>query len=165
MDIKELMGTMLSSETVGAIGKAAGASGSDVKSVLDLDITLNNSEWQTYTNNLGEGNFGLARLGWIADYDDAITYIELFTNGNSYNYGEWVSDEYTDIVNQAKALPGGEERDALLAEAEKVLFGEDGWTVCPVYFYTQQYCINPSLKGVGWTPLGYFMFDQAVMGE
>lgn len=138
---------------------------SDVKSVLDLDITLNNSEWQTYTNNLGEGNFGLARLGWIADYDDAITYIELFTNGNSYNYGEWVSDEYTDIVNQAKALPGGEERDALLAEAEKVLFGEDGWTVCPVYFYTQQYCINPSLKGVGWTPLGYFMFDQAVMGE
>jgi len=138
---------------------------SDVKSVLDLDISLNNSEWQTYTNNLGEGNFGLARLGWIADYDDAITYIELFTNGNSYNYGEWVSDEYTDLVNQAKALPGGEERDELLAQAEKVLFGEGGWTVCPVYFYTQQYCINPSLKGVGWTPLGYFVFDQAVMEE
>lgn len=137
----------------------------DVADVLGLDISLNNSEWQTYTNNLSEGEFGLARLGWIADYDDAITYIELFTNGNSYNYGEWVSDDFTDIVNEAKTLPGGEDRDALLAEAEKVLFGEDGWTVCPIYFYTQQYCINPDLYGVGWTPLGYFLFDQAVAAE
>ena len=137
----------------------------DVADVLGLDISLNNSEWQTYTNNLSEGEFGLARLGWIADYDDAITYIELFTNGNSYNYGEWVSDDFTDIVNEAKTLPGGEDRDALLAEAEKVLFGEDGWTVCPLYFYTQQYCINPDLNGVGWTPLGYFLFDQAVVSE
>ena len=145
-----------------AIGEAVQA---DVKSVLGLDITLNNSEWQTYTNNLGEGKFGLARLGWIADYDDAITYIELFTNGNSYNYGNWTSDEYTELVNQAKALPGGEERDALLVDAEKLLFGENGWTVCPIYFYTQTYCVNPSVKNIGWTPLGYFLFDQAVVEE
>lgn len=138
---------------------------SDVKSVLDLDLTLNNSEWQTYTNNLGEGKFGLARLGWIADYDDASTYIELFTNGNSYNYGNWVSDEYTDLVAKFKALPGGEERDNLMVEAEQLLFGEGGWTACPIYFYTQQYCINEKLKGVGWTPLGYFMFDQAYIEE
>ena len=138
---------------------------SDVKSNLGIEMTLNNSEWQTYTNNLGEGKFGLARLGWIADYDDASTYIELFTNGNSYNYGNWVNDEYTDLVKQLKALPGGAERDELLIQAERMLFDEGGWTVSPIYFYTQQYCINPNLKGVGWTPLGYFMFDKAYMAE
>ena len=127
-------------------------------------MALNNSEWQTYTNNLGEGKFGLARLGWIADYDDASTYIELFTNGNSYNYGEWENDEYTDLVNQAKALPGGAERDELLAKAENLLFAEDGWTVCPLYFYTQQYCLK-NLKNVGWTPLGYFIFSYAEAAE
>ncbi len=134
---------------------------SDVNTVLGLDMSLNNSEWQTYTNNLGEDNFGLARLGWIADYDDPITYIELFTNGNSYNYGEWVSDEYTDLVNQAKALEDGEERDALLAQAEEILFGEEGWTCCPLYFYTQNYCVKSNIKNVGWTPLGYFIFSYA----
>ena len=137
---------------------------SDVDSVLGLQMALNNSEWQTYTNNLGEGKFGLARLGWIADYDDASTYIELFTNGNSYNYGEWENDEYTDLVNQAKALPGGAERDELLAKAENLLFAEDGWTVCPLYFYTQQYCLK-NLKNVGWTPLGYFIFSYAEAAE
>ena len=64
------------------------------------------SKWQTYTNNLAEGQFGLARLGWIADYDDASTYIELFTNGNSYNYGNWVNDEYTDLVRTMKCSTG-----------------------------------------------------------
>ena len=141
-----------------AIGEAVQQ---DVASVLGLNIQLNNSEWQTYTNNLGEGKFGMARLGWIADYDDAVTYLELFTNGNSYNYGNWVSDEYTDLINQAKALPGGEERDSLMAEAEKLMFGEGGYPVAPIYYYVQLYCINDKVENAGWTPLGYFMFTYA----
>ena len=133
--------------------------------MLGLNISLNNSEWQTYTNNLGEGKFGMARLGWIADYDDASTYIELFTNGNSYNYGNWVNDEYTDLVAQAKALPGGEERDALLVEAEEMMFGEGGFPVAPIYFYVQQYCIKDTIKHGAWTPLGYFLFTYAEKAE
>ena len=135
---------------------------SDVKDVLGLEIVPHNSEWQTYTNNLGEGEFGMARLGWIADYDDAITYIELFTIGNSYNYGDWESEEYTSLVGSAKELPGGAERDELLAKAEELMFGEGGYPIAPIYFYVQQYCIKSNIKNVGWTPLGYFMFDKAV---
>ncbi len=95
---------------------------SDVKTVLGLNLELANQDWNVYTTGLAENTFGLARLGWIADYNDAITYLDLFSNGNSYNYGEWVSDEYTDLLTLAKALPGGPERDALLYAAEPVLF-------------------------------------------
>ena len=49
----------------------------DWKSVLGMNITLENQEWATYTNGLGEHAFGVARLGWIADYNDPITYLEL----------------------------------------------------------------------------------------
>ena len=96
---------------------------SDVKSVLGLNLELSNMDWNVYTNGLAEDTFGLARLGWIADYNDPITYLEMFVNGNSYNYGEWVNDEYTALIEQAKALPGGVERDALLYQAEPILFG------------------------------------------
>jgi oligopeptide transport system substrate-binding protein len=136
---------------------------SDVSSVLGIDLTLNNSEWQTYTNNLSLGDFGVARLGWSADYDDASTYVELFTNGNSYNYSNWVNDEYTALIAEIKTLPGGEERDAKMEEAEKMLFGEGGFAVCPLYFYTQTYCIKDNIKNVGWTPLGYFNFVNATV--
>ena len=144
-----------------AIGEAVQA---DVASVLGLEIALNNSEWQTYTNNLSEGKFGMARLGWIADYDDPQTYIELFANGNSYNYGNWVNDEYTELVQQAKDLPGGAERDELLSSAEKMMFGEGGYPIAPIYFYTVTYCVNDDVKNVGWTPLGYFLFNYATKG-
>ncbi|MBQ9512871.1 MAG: peptide ABC transporter substrate-binding protein, partial [Lachnospiraceae bacterium] len=87
--------------------KIAEAVQADVKGVLDLNIELSNQDWNVYTSGLAEHDFGLARLGWIADYNDPITYLELFTNGNSYNYGLYYSDEFTDLINQAKTLPAG----------------------------------------------------------
>ena len=95
---------------------------SDVESVLGLKLELSNQDWNVYTTGLAEDTFGLARLGWIADYNDAVTYLEMFVNGNSYNYGEWVNDEYTSLIEEAKSLPGGTDRDALLYEAEPILF-------------------------------------------
>jgi oligopeptide transport system substrate-binding protein len=95
---------------------------SDVNGVLGLNMELANQDWNVYTTGLAENTFGLARLGWIADYNDPITYLELFVNGNSYNYGEWVSDEYTALIDEAKSLPAGADRDALLYEAEGMLY-------------------------------------------
>lgn len=148
------------SEQHKAIAEAVQA---DVVNNLGIELTLNNSEWQTYTNNLALGQFGLARLGWSADYDDAITYLELFANGNSYNYGNWVNDEYTALIDQIKTLPDGEERDALMEEAENMLFAEGGFPVCPLYFYIQEYCLAGEISNVGWTPLGYFNFHNATL--
>ena len=146
------------SEAHKAIAEAVQA---DVANNLGIELTLNNSEWQTYTNNLAEGKFGLARLGWSADYDDAITYLELFANGNSYNYGNWVNDEYTALIDEIKTLPDGEERDSKLEAAENMLFAENGFPVCPLYFYVQPYCLAGEISNVGWTPLGYFSFHNA----
>ena len=47
----------------------AEACGQDWSNVLGINITLENQEWNTYTNGLGEHKFGVARLGWIADYN------------------------------------------------------------------------------------------------
>ena len=146
------------SETHKAIAEAVQ---SDVNNVLGLNMVLNNSEWQTYTNNLGEGKFGLARLGWIADYNDAITYLELFAPGNSYNYSNWNSEEYGALISKIKSLPGGEERDNLMMEAENLIFAEGGFCIAPIYFYTVSFAIKPELKNVMWTPLGYFLFYNA----
>ena len=117
-----------------------------------------------YQDNLNEGEFGLGRMAWSADYNDAITYIEMFTNGNSYNYSNWVSDEYTALVEEIKSLPGGEERDALMQEAEALLFSEGGFSITPLYFYVQPYCLQGEISNVGWTPLGYFSFIHATQG-
>ncbi|MBQ8074879.1 MAG: peptide ABC transporter substrate-binding protein [Oscillospiraceae bacterium] len=149
------------SDTHKAIAEACG---SDWETVLGMSITLENQEWATYTNGLGEHAFGVARLGWIADYNDPITYLELMVTGNSYNYGLYSDEAFDEAIAAAKAMLAGEDRDALLYGAEETLFGEGGFPVCPVYYYTNMYCAN-GLTNLGYTPMGYFFFQYAQPAE
>ena len=138
----------------------AEACGSDWETVLGLKITLENQVWATYTNGLGEHNFGVARLGWIADYNDPITYLELLVTGNSYNYGLYSDESFDAAIAAAKASLASPERDAQLYTAEETLFGEGGFPVCPIYYYTNMYCAN-GLTNMGYTGFGYFFFWYA----
>ena len=146
------------SETHKAIAEACGQ---DWKTVLGVNITLENQEWATYTNGLGEHTFGVARLGWIADYNDAMTYLELMVTGSSYNYGLYSNEEFDKAIVEAKSLLPGEERDKVMYTAEEKLFGEGGFPVAPIYYYTQMYCKDSSIDNVGFTSLGYFFFQYA----
>ena len=138
----------------------AEACGQDWSNVLGIKITLANQEWNTYTNGLGEHTFGVARLGWIADYNDPITYLELMVTDNSYNYGLFSNTEFDEAIMTAKATPAGVDRDKALYKAEETLFGEGGFPVCPIYYYTNMYC-NKTMKNIGYTPMGYYFFQYA----
>lgn len=145
------------SDTHKAIAEACGQ---DWISVLGMNITLENQEWATYTNGLGEHAFGVARLGWIADYNDPITYLELLTVGNAYNYGLYENADFDAAIVAAKGMLPTAERDALLYNAEEMLFGEGGFPVMPVYYYTNMYCAK-GLSNMGYTTMGYFFFQYA----
>ena len=138
----------------------AEACGQDWSNVLGIKITLANQEWNTYTNGLGEHKFGVARLGWIADYNDPITYLELMVTDNSYNYGLFSNTEFDEAIKTAKATPAGVDRDKALYKAEETLFGEGGFPVCPIYYYTNMYC-NKTMKNIGYTPMGYYFLQYA----
>ena len=138
----------------------AEACGQDWNNVLGINITLENQEWETYTNGLGEHKFGVARLGWIADYNDPITYLELLVTGNSYNYGLYSDPAFDEAIKTAKATPAGVDRDKALYAAEETLFGEGGFPVCPVYYYTNMYC-GTKLKNIGYTTMGYYFLQYA----
>ena len=138
----------------------AEACGQDWKNVLGLDITFANQEWSTYTNELLEHKFGVARLGWTADYNDPITYLELMVTGNTYNYGLFSNADFDQAIKDAKAMPAGKDRDKALHAAEATMFSENGFPVCPIYYYTRVYC-NKTLKNIGYTTMGYYFFQYA----
>ena len=138
----------------------AEACGHDWQTVLGMTITLENQEWATYTTGLGEHKFGVARLGWIADYNDPVTYLELMVTGNSYNYGLYSDAAFDEAIASAKAMHAGPERDALLYSAEETMFSEGGFPVMPVYYYTNMYCAK-GITNMGYTPMGYFFLQYA----
>ena len=52
---------------------------------LGIKIDIRSMEWKTFLNERKEGNFDIAREGWLADFDDPINMLEMWTavSGNN----------------------------------------------------------------------------------
>ena len=50
---------------------------------ITMDISV--EDWQTFLNDRKQGNFDVAREGWLADYDDPINMLEMWTSDSGNN--------------------------------------------------------------------------------
>jgi oligopeptide transport system substrate-binding protein len=49
--------------------------------------TVFNEDWKVYLDSLQKGNFDIARMAWVADFNEPNTYTSMYTCGNGNNYG------------------------------------------------------------------------------
>ncbi|MBO8137831.1 MAG: peptide ABC transporter substrate-binding protein [Desulfotomaculum sp.] len=130
------------------------------KKNLGIDnITLRNEEWAVFVNTRQKGDFQIARHGWLGDYNDPMTFIDLFTTGNGNNDTQWSSKEYDALVDKIRNTTNEEERMKLLHQAEE-MFLEDAIMI-PVFHYTENAMIKPYIKNLHKSPLGFTFFDKA----
>ena len=130
---------------------------------LGVTVTLNNQEWNTFLATRKEGDYSIARNGWIADYNDPMSFLDMFLTGGGNNDAQYASEEFDAKIAEAKATSDPAQRMQLMHEAENILLGQD-WVVCPLYFYTQFYLIADGIQGGYYTPLGYYFFDRCTQG-
>ena len=88
------------------------------------------------------GQFQLSWQGWIADYDDPMTFLDLFVSDSSFNTQKYSNDRYDTLVNGAKQETDFAKRMDMLMEAEKVLVEQDAG-VAPIYFDGRSYLVRP----------------------
>ena len=50
-----------------------------------ITTKLENQEWATFLQTRKDGNFTIARNGWLADYNDAISYLDMWTTVSGNN--------------------------------------------------------------------------------
>ncbi len=134
------------------------------KDVLGVEIEIRIAEWATVTADRRDGNFNIARNGWIGDYNDPATMLTLFLSTSGNNDGKYNSEAFDAKIAESFAETDPDKRDQLLHEAEDILIGQD-WACAPIYYYSDEYGVLPSLKGWGITPLGYKFFHTAYLAE
>jgi oligopeptide transport system substrate-binding protein len=108
---------------------------------LGINVSLTNQEWGTYLNTRRQGDFEIARAGWIGDYQDPNTFLDMFVTGAAMNGGKYSNSEYDRLISQAATMPAGEERMQVLADAERLLIEEDT-AIMPIYYYTSTQMID-----------------------
>ena len=91
------------------------------------------------------GDYSISRAGWIGDYEDPNTFLDLFRPNRGNNKTGWENDEYDQLVELANKTLDKNKRYDLLNKAEEILMEE--LPVIPIYSYVKDYQISSDVKG------------------
>ncbi|MFJ7404795.1 MULTISPECIES: peptide ABC transporter substrate-binding protein [unclassified Lysinibacillus] len=120
---------------------------------LGITVSLDNSEWQVYLEKLNVLDYQVGRMGWIADYNDPYTFLEMYdTAKNGNNDTGWENPKYKELLKQSIAEVDTAKRLEQLKEAEAIAVSE--FPVAPIYYYTnlsveQKYVKNMAPDRIG----------------
>ena len=171
--------------------KAIGEYLQSVLAGVGITMNLENQEWATFLNTRKEGNYSIARNGWLADYNDPISFLDMWTtvSGNNdvqfgkgaaadlkhysldlteYGYdtkvenGTW-AETYDVLISTIKTCSDTNVRYQLMHVAEDMLMATG--CICPIYYYTDLYMIDDSVQGFFSNPLGYKYFMYTTISK
>ncbi|MGE5704993.1 MAG: peptide ABC transporter substrate-binding protein [Clostridia bacterium] len=120
---------------------------------LGVEVKLENSEWKVYLEKMHEGNYQVGRLGWSADFNDPINFLEIFKEKDGGNNDtRWENPKYKELLNQSALEADPAKRTEILKQAEQILMDE--LPIMPIYFYTHSWVKKDNVKGVVTDALG-----------
>ena len=126
---------------------------------LGIDIGLENVEFQVKLDREKSGDYHISRAGWIGDFMDPMTMLDLWWSGSSFNDVNYDNPEYDKLVLETKTTMDQKLRMDNFREAEKILM--EDMPILPVYFYTQPYVQKSNVKGIVKVPVRYPVITYA----
>ncbi len=115
------------------------------KQVLGVNTQLVNEEWKVFVNNRRMGVVTeVFRGGWIADYADPTSFLDLFISGSRLNSTFYQNVNFNLLMKSAE-ISSGSARMELLQQAEAQLMKD--MPVIPLYYYVSRHLVRPRISG------------------
>lgn len=124
------------------------------KNLDGMDVTIKTVPMKQRLKLSMDGNFELLNFGWLADYADPSSFLDLFKSDASYNYGKWHNTEYDALLESAEVQNANNKKAQYndFKKAEQVLEKEVG--TAPLYYRSTSALMNPKIKGIIANPTG-----------
>ncbi|MFK7911485.1 MAG: ABC transporter substrate-binding protein [Akkermansiaceae bacterium] len=147
-DSKKLKLTLLTTDRDGA--KTYAEAFQDMwQKILPVEVSIEQREWKTYQTKMSKLEYEMCTGGWIGDYPDPTTFLDMWKKGDGNNRTGWTRPEYDSTLGKAELATSPEERVKLLREAETTLLNDA--PIIPIYWHTSVYLLHDSVKN--WHPL------------
>ena len=118
---------------------------SDLKSV-GIDTTIRLEDGIVALQSFEIRDFQIGNAGWIADYDDPMTYLGLMkSDTGAQNYGDYKNPAYDALLNKADNEPDAGTRARYLAQAEQMML--DDADVAPIDTGVNLNLVSPKITG------------------
>jgi oligopeptide transport system substrate-binding protein len=131
---------------------------------LGIETSLVQREGKVHMAAVIAGDFAIALMPAIPDYDDAAALFNELATGASGNFPRWSDARYDDLVRHAERENEPARRTALYRSAEEILLA--AMPVVPLYFNSQDYLVSSRVAGWRQDPLwNHFFFDVTLSHE
>ncbi|RNB68599.1 peptide ABC transporter substrate-binding protein [Brevibacillus invocatus] len=134
------------------------------KESLGVDVKLEVKEWQVHLEDMHDGNYQLGRMGWLADFNDPINFLELFKyKDGGTNDTRWENSKYIELLNQSSMEKDPIKREKIMEQAEQILMDE--MPVMPIYYYINSWVKREYVQDVVIDGLGSVDYKWASITE
>ncbi len=131
---------------------------------LGIDMDVDIVEWASFTPMRRNGDYEVARNGWVGDYTDPSNMLDLLYSTNGNNDGKFKNEEYDKQMDISRTTLDAQERSDALHKAEDILMEEAG--CIPLAYYNDFWLEDQSkVKGIWHSPYGYWHFEDAELVE
>jgi len=117
-----------------------------LKKNLGLDLTIKQVPFKERLDLMKKSDYDIVFAGWGPDYDDPMTYIDLWVTGGGQNNTGWSNKKYDELVQFAKTTTDIQKRAEAMFEAEKIVLDEA--PIIPVYFRQRAWASKDYVKGL-----------------
>ncbi|MDJ0698482.1 MAG: peptide ABC transporter substrate-binding protein [Woeseiaceae bacterium] len=122
------------------------------RGVLGVEVRLEKLEWNLFLDTRARReDWQVMRFSWFGDYNDPMTFAEIFEAGHEQNLPGWSNARYDELLREARAESGLSARSQLLHTAERLLL--DDYAIAPLYFYVSKHLVSPRVAGFRSNPL------------
>jgi oligopeptide transport system substrate-binding protein len=112
---------------------------------LGIQIKTRNEEWASYLASQRQKKYNVCRRGWIGDYADPSTFLDMFVTDGEQNNTGWSNAEYDSLIEQATRESDHQRRMEIFQRAERLLMDE--LPILPIYFYVSKNMVKPHVRG------------------
>lgn len=115
---------------------------------LGVTLKAQKKEWSVYLSQMQKRNYDVCLSGWIGDYYDPMTFLDMFMTGGKNNRTNWGNQRYDRIIDRASRTANPAERSSLFRRAETILIRKQ-LPISPLFHPTNTALWNPEeLEGV-----------------
>jgi oligopeptide transport system substrate-binding protein len=101
---------------------------------LGIEMDLQQVEVKVLYANQSRMDYDVCRSSWIGDYNDANTFLGMFTSTDGNNRTGWTNATYDALIQKANLQTDKKSREELFQQAEKILVADEV-PIVPLYFY------------------------------
>ena len=130
---------------------------------IGIDLKVNIVEWASFTPMRRNGEFDIARNGWVGDYTDPSNILELFCTTSGNNDGKYTNADFDAAIEDSRATTDAATRSADLHKAEDTLMNDAG--CIPIAYYNDFWLQSSKITGAWHSSNGFWYFMYADITE